>query len=76
MYLEMCMAVQLNVPLSRLSFSGSIKQSNMRGLDLKNHTESTVSIKDTTHSIDLSESKWDPLFKFLLDVNENVYFMV
>jgi hypothetical protein len=46
----------------------------MRGLDLIIHTESKVSIKDTTHSIDVSESKWDPLFEFLLNVTDSVYF--
>ncbi|MFA4867994.1 MAG: hypothetical protein WC623_07345 [Pedobacter sp.] len=46
----------------------------MRGLDLKIHAANNISIKDTTHSIDISEFKWDPLFKFLFDLTDSVYF--
>lgn len=46
----------------------------MGNLDLKIHTECNVSIRDTTHPIDINEFKWDPLFKFLLGVTDNIYF--
>jgi len=46
----------------------------MKGLDINIRNNHEISIMDTNHDLDISESKWDFLINCLLEITEHVYF--
>lgn len=46
----------------------------MTGLDIKQHSNNHISIKDLLHDVDISERKWDFLFDELIRDSEVTYF--
>lgn len=46
----------------------------MDGLDIIVHNENEVSIRDSVHSLDISDFKWNNLMDLLITKSESVYF--
>ena len=46
----------------------------MSGTDFKRHQSNQISIKDLNQDIDISSTKWNSLFNFLLNDADVVYF--
>lgn len=46
----------------------------MNDLDIKIHENQVISIKDLSHDLDISESKWNFIFAYLLKEIEVIYF--